>query len=568
MRLQKYILTAAWVMFLFIVWSVPAATAKNITQAFQLEPGWNAVFLEVDPESNDCSEVFSDVPNLVSVWSWNPDTSVVEFIVDSSKPVPESAQMNVYYPDNPVVTSLFKIFGERAYLIYIGGSEKVTWSVQGTPTFPRIDWKPDSFNFAGLHIDHDNPPTFGDIFAPSLSHQDQDIYRMENGAWKLVADPMNTPIRSGEAFWIYCKGNSDYTGPMTVQLPQSTGLHYAKTLGEQDIQIRNLSQSDMALSFGVSDSAVPLHYWKYEPQQNIAEWNQLPVMINSEANPIEKSIATDGEQSIRLGVSRVGLSEDVSYETNLVLKSDSGMKVIVPASVTGTSNTGLWVGYASISKVSQVENQLKTDPTPTGSEFSFRLILHISDTMEVRLLKQVMQMWKDGTWKQDDNDPTKKIVDHPGTFVLFTDDALIDKYEGAALRNGKPVARRISSAAFSVLNPASEKEKYEAVMAFNEAGRLICNLTMNADDPANPFVHKYHPNQSFHPTISRNIELEISQLDTDGKYITGVPRLDWGDSQIGGIYRETISGLHKHDIDVVGTFLLHRVSHIGTLTRE
>jgi hypothetical protein len=40
---------------------------------------------------------------------------------------------------------------------------------------------------------------------------------------------------------------------------------------------------------------------------------------------------------------------------------------------------------------------------------------------------------------------------------------------------------------------------------------------------------------------------------------------DFGFNQMGGAYRETISGIHKHPIHVRGTFQLARVSSIPEL---
>jgi len=39
----------------------------------------------------------------------------------------------------------------------------------------------------------------------------------------------------------------------------------------------------------------------------------------------------------------------------------------------------------------------------------------------------------------------------------------------------------------------------------------------------------------------------------------------WGDNQLGGIYRETIRGLHKSTLYVQGTFRLQQASRVGIL---
>ena len=42
----------------------------------------------------------------------------------------------------------------------------------------------------------------------------------------------------------------------------------------------------------------------------------------------------------------------------------------------------------------------------------------------------------------------------------------------------------------------------------------------------------------------------------------------WGDTDLGGIYHETINGLHINSIYTEGVFRLHRVSSIGVLNKN
>ena len=92
---------------------------------------------------------------------------------------------------------------------------------------------------------------------------------------------------------------------------------------------------------------------------------------------------------------------------------------------------------------------------------------------------------------------------------------------------------------------------------------------MDYRDPLNPFVHIYHPDhnnlderysailtegkESY--SFSRSIQLQFSSQDPDNLSIPG-----WGDNRIGGVYRETISGVHKSPLYLEGTFTLTRAS--------
>jgi hypothetical protein len=201
-----------------------------------------------------------------------------------------------------------------------------------------------------------------------------------------------------------------------------------------------------------------------------------------------------------------------------------------------------------------------TVPTPTASEFSFRVIIHVDETGQARLLKQVIQMWEDGTLNPDGTVAT------PGSFVLLTDDSRIVDFKGASLRDGDPVGFRVSSAAYDF-----DGNDWLMEGAFTPAGVLTTDLELSADAATNPFKHRYHPDhdnldaqfvgsreEAF--TIHRHLELQFSETDPLG---SNPP--DWGDTLLGGNYQETLIGLHRNAIVSQGTFRVHRVSDVSVL---
>ena len=97
----------------------PAAFAQWVTQTITLNPGWNAVYLEVQPANSDCDAVFAGIP-VESVWAWNRRFSSVQFIQDANQLVPGQPDWLVYLPsDQPAraTRNLFAVQGARAYLI-------------------------------------------------------------------------------------------------------------------------------------------------------------------------------------------------------------------------------------------------------------------------------------------------------------------------------------------------------------------------------------------------------------------------------------------------------------------
>jgi hypothetical protein len=148
-----------------------------LTQSITLKPGWNAVFLEVQPEPRTPVAVFQGVP-VESVWTWHERSSPVEFIQDPAEGLWGKPGWNVYYktPRDAFLTNLYAIQANRAYLVKLGGTQQVTWTVSGRPAPPRIAWVPDSFNLVGLPVDPAAPPSFQSFFAPSSAHAGQPVY--------------------------------------------------------------------------------------------------------------------------------------------------------------------------------------------------------------------------------------------------------------------------------------------------------------------------------------------------------------------------------------------------------
>lgn len=225
-------------------------------------------------------------------------------------------------------------------------------------------------------------------------------------------------------------------------------------------------------------------------------------------------------------------------------------------------------------------------PSGHASEFPLRLILHVDGSGKVNFLKQVIQMWQAGTTMRDAADGTR-ILDQSGHLVLLTDDELIPSFQGATLRDGVPVGRRLSTAAFDF--PGNQLAMSGAFGC--GAGELTTTIDLERNFPTNPYRHPYHPD---HDNLSGGGASTICRGGSNGGapcqasadcpggscedveeafHITRAITLDFaptagGDTrrpescvdEIQGEYRETISGLHRNDVHVAGTFRLERVA--------
>ncbi len=213
-------------------------------------------------------------------------------------------------------------------------------------------------------------------------------------------------------------------------------------------------------------------------------------------------------------------------------------------------------------------------PTFTPAAMDLRLMVHAASNGTVRLLKDVIQMWKEGTYAPA-ADGTNIVIAVPGHFVLLTDDSLIEGYRGVGLKDGTPVGRRMSAVGFDF-----EGTSLEMAGAVGPAGYLVVTNVIPPGFRTNPFRHKYHPDHDNldarysgylqeAPEITRVIGLYFStRYPPDPLVAEQTPPPGWGATVLGGTYYEVLTGLHKNPVHVMGHFEMQRVTVVGALNDE
>jgi hypothetical protein len=559
------------------------AAATDITQTFVLQPGWNSVFLEVRPEPNDAETVFGGLP-LASAWTWNPSGPKVEFVDDPTEQLAPSPQWLGYFPrprPESILSNMFAVQANRAYLIKIDGNLPVTWTVTGTPEIQNFRWTPDSFNLVGFPVDPQQEPTFGQFLAPSPAHTNQPIYRLVGGHWQEVANPFTTAIQSGEAYWVFCKGPSDYSGPIVIDIDGVKGVDFAASVDRSRVRIRNLSTSPASISLHQlsSPAPLPLAVRQFDPDEVEVSWPAMPQTYSLPV-PQEGELLIDlAPRRANFGATEVGtvveIKDGFGYRRLLAI-SARGVFAPTPfelrralergtqlSAMTGPGTyplAGLWAGTVAIHSVSQAQTGSLT-PTPVGAPFKFKVLMHVDGSGTPRLLKEVIQMWKEGTQIPDPEHPGLFLVDVPGRFVILTDDSLIENFTGAVLRDGEPVGYRLSTTVYDF-----EPQSLVMSGSFSTTGVVAAALTLDSEAPTNPFRQKFHPDhnnlnelytefdEEAYP-VSRTMSFAFSATDPSAS-----GGASFGSNQMGGTYSETISGLHRNDITVEGFFVLDRIS--------
>lgn len=601
METKRICVKLSWQFFLLsllLFFTVMPAFAQWTTQTIHLKPGWNAVFLEVQPQPNDCDTLFFDIP-VESVWMWNQRFSTVQYIQDPNEIVPKPPEWLTYMPPSlpgSLATNLFTLLGGRAYLIKLSGANPVDWQVVGKPVVRDIDWISDSFNLVGFGVNENLPPTFEEFFASSSAHAGQKIYRLNGaGQWEPV-ELASFRLHRGEAYWVYCQGTSAYAGPLKVNFEQGKGIDFGRTLMEQTLRLRNESDTPRTVTLSplLSDEPpdftlpalagpVPLSYWRSEADITASGWRQFPAELSVPIGP-------NAEVALRLEVRRrdmVKFTPPVGrtglYQSLLEVSDGNGSKFLLPVTSKGRQpalagyagrarvafarnqdgtvdpNAGLWVGTVTVNKVSQPSNDSDSDtPVATASEFQFRILIHVDSGGQARLLQQVILA----------------VIDKTGNLVLLTDDS---EDEGS-VRSALPLHTlrgRISSAAFALDGPFDQEKGFGKY--------LFITLTLGYNHPLNPFKHKYHPGHDNKDERFEDLDKDVESFEVtrvitltfDTKAPEGIGLAGFGDSYVTGgyndnegYYSEEITRIHKQPIHVYGKFLLHRVSLAPVLDQE
>ncbi|HRG14791.1 MAG TPA: hypothetical protein PLB00_02210 [Pseudomonadota bacterium] len=558
-----------------------AAAAATVQQTFTLQPGWNAIHVEVEPEHPEIETVFAGVP-VLSVWRFKPDAGGAQFIRDPAEGLENIEGWFGWFPQprpEAFLSNLFLIDGGTSYLVRVDGGATHQVTLSGKPKFRAPRWQPDAFTLTGLPVTASNGPSFAEYFEASSAHTGQPVYRLApNGQWQLVTSPASTVIEPGRAYWIRTEGNSSFQGPMQLVLDQGESLEFSAALDEIRVVLRN--RSGAAGSFQIqriSNGAMPLQFRNEDPETQEVGWPDLQGTLVLDA-PADKDVF------LTLAAKRTAFNADRMEEV-LAITDENGQRVLLGVggntkqpllgariaggkAVTAVNGfAGLWVGDVLIDSVSQAQTG-GTLPTPTNRPFKQRFLIHVNASGEARLLKDVIQMWEEGTMQPSAADPSLQEVDEPGRYVLITDKNLIGLYSGATNVDGASVGIRYSTVAYDFSAPTMA-----FVGNFGPGSEISASVVVASNLPTNPFLHKYHPDHDnldanfLNPAaeayeVVRNIRFGFVAEDPSGGAVPG-----WGDSLVGGTFSESITGLHKNPIFTSGQFRLRRVSAVPVLNQ-
>lgn len=578
-----------------------AASAQWLTQTITLKPGWNAVFLHVDPSHDTLEQmVGEDLTNpILEVWLWAPPASSLQFVQSPQQPV-EGAQWVAWNRNSPEPQFLQRLLGNAAYLVR--SASNYTWTVKGRPLLPVYDWTTSGLNLLGFPTVPVNPPSFESFLAKAPELQlNAEIYHYPGGELGTT-NPVRlyamrtTQVRRGQAFWIRSDNTFNrYFAPFEVTAIGAQGLNYRDTLNAMNFRLRNLTASNLTVTLRLVESELPP-----AGQTNLA--GTPPLIVRGVLNtsdltynytnlPVNGTYAwtlapggqPGSEVEVVLGLDRVAMGGEVGDLFAGVLRLTDSLAVAqvdFPVAAQTASMAGLWVGSAVVSLVRQYLQTFERDGTnaPTlgtngqytvtaldtnlgavSRSFPLRLIVHNPEAGQGNavLLRQVFVGGDQWT------------------------NPVVATHESALSPLFRKQARRIT-AAHLPWTPTNTPWPFAGGLGRSASLTTTVQLPFN-DQASNPFLHTYHPDHdnldnSFRQglpqgsesyAVRRVVTLEVNPPgEADASFNNNAQTL-------GGVYIEriTMEGMARgggqfdaRTFEVRGTFSLNRIASIPTLT--
>lgn len=573
-RLSGFGVAVALITFAF------AARAQGVTQTFTLQPGWNSIWLEVDPTDRSPDAVFAGL-SLASVWTWSERVTATDFIQNPATAGWNRNQWLAWFPpESPeaLLGNLYSVIPAKAYLVKVAGASPVTLEVHGRPVPPPTAWVPNQYNLRGFPADPAAELTFREFFRHSPSHWDaqQDtttpIYRLgEEGVWAKVSP--EDVIRRGEAYWVFVKGASDYSAPTTLEARTGDRIYFSPLAVRTTLTVANRTAEPRTIRF---KSQTPVSPATYAVQiENILalgrDQARTPLHLHSEP------LLPGQTKKLTLYLDRTQAPAGLN-ETLFTADDQNGTLLHLPVAsegggVTDTNNevyplSGLWLGTATLNAVGEAQGTNVAPPTPVQSPFALRLILFVDTNGATSLLREATLVTLPNTYSNVVTTNgmggfVTNLVTVPGRQVVLSNPTLVSQYQ-SRYQYATAAVRRFTAAQFDNSRP----DAVPLTGSFVTNGTVTCTLSLPFDYPTNPYYHRYHPDHdNLDPTyqftvpeayaVSRQMVLDLTPAGS------GVP--SYGVDGLDGSYRETVSGLHKVPLLTSGIFTLQRIANVSTL---
>lgn len=536
---------------ILVVWTTfsEAAPAQVVTEAIDLQAGWNAVWLNLDPEPNTLDEILagqSPPLDYQAIWTL-VEKGGVSAITDQDA----SGRWLFYDRDAPSHLSTLRfLHGHRAYLIHMRSAGRL--NLAGRPVIRSHQFSSRTANLFGALTD----PTFGALtFEEFFSHPKatgkvraggvpvkHDIFTMSADA--LVRKNLTDTILPNTAYWVNVVQDFEYAGPLDLT-STSNGLSFGRTTALRTLRIgvptstsartvtlEALPCAALSATGVCSPGAGTVDWLEFRDSAPLAlpTWQPLAggatIVVPPGETQIEIPLRARRAELATSARNRGGGTSPIDFPLVIDVKDDTGSRSVLAANVSIEPVFGRWVGRATLSRVS-THPVLPALPLDQAE----------APPLEMTLLLELP-------------DPTAA----PGG----ASPQLLDSMAVDTFRDGRPLTRRFSSVLFDrpVVLTEDAGDPLDPVGA---SGTLRGTVHISPEDPLNPYRHRYHPEHRKGYDITRDITIKIeSQQDRLTEELAGLDGT-FGSQHLTGQYTEVITGISAQPITVHGTFRLDRL---------
>jgi hypothetical protein len=555
---------------LFITLSLLLMAGKAHAQwqstTYTLKGGWNAIYLSGNATHDTIDNLFPS--QVQEVWRWNPNPTQVQFTESPLIPSAGTPEWSVWKRGIPLESTLTQLTGQTAYLVKCSGTAANTYtaSVKQAPLPPSTSWVRNGANLLGFPTLKNGAtyPLFSTYFATfsAATAANTKIYKyiggdLGSGNPLQVFSPTTERLDRTQAYWFSAEVVGNFYAPLEISLSASSGMTFGRTGSLITVRVRNRSTAAVTLTLAPVNSETapasqtgisgPVPLTKRSFNATTLAWTETPITA-----AYTEAVGPSSTVELNFGINRADSSMTAAAANALFASflriTDSGnlMDVYLPASAQKASLAGLWVGDISLTNVGYASGSQGSTP----QSFPLRTLLHVADDGTARLLPQVFI----------------------GQLAAGSNDVGLCTLESFLKQDAKATAQRLVAAHMPLDQVITSGSGSVGV-----GNTLVRTITIPYNDATNPFVHQYHPdhdnkNARFQPVgagvesydITRNCTFTFTASPPSGSTVTS----GWGSSVIGGTYSETITGIHKNDIKVTGTFELRRASELGAIATQ
>jgi hypothetical protein len=283
------------------------------TQVINLKQGWNAVYLEVEPniELQDLSKFIVDSTGLSFnnnpiqiITTFNPEISSIEYISDPDEKEYKKASWNSWLNDNKIesfLTDLHGLISHKGYLIK--SSADFSWTIEGEVLLKSKKWEANSFNLVGFDV-QETGTSFYQLFNTENALKNTVVYKLANNKWIKItsSDFVNEVVEKGKAYWVYSDGATDFNGVLDITVEQGKDkIDFSSFLKTQTVYFKNNSAEDpLTVNLELINNNVPLLVTEYD-----ANMTKVFTPVSGEFKTFE--IEADSTVNIQFGVRHVDI---------------------------------------------------------------------------------------------------------------------------------------------------------------------------------------------------------------------------------------------------------------------